>query len=453
MSVPEWLGPLAFSAAFTLTSMWVPVWLGVRSATRRSHFWGRVGLIALVACAEFATALVAPDVDSTTITAMLTVDKAYAAAPLLIFALLPLVVLFLYDVTPGDAMYVSAQGYALQNLASGFGETLRLLAGAPMGGVMTMSLTWALISLALYAATYMIFFALILPRRSGFAAWRATGRGMVVAMALVMFLVIFFDEIIKGATVAGLGVPYLLSLRAVHVGTCLFVLWAMFQMAYAQEMRLQMEAERSIRSEEERRWEMSRQNVEAINIKCHDIRHQIRSLREGGAAVDASALADIEHEVEVYDSLVRTGNAALDTVLSEKRLICDQAGIELSVMADGAALAFMPPADLYALFGNALDNAIRAAREVDPASGMGRYISVVVRRAMGMVTIHVENSFAGPAPQVVDGLPQTTKADKANHGFGMLSMRRIAERYHGSLTASCQGQVFSLDVLLAPAVA
>jgi len=35
---------------------------------------------------------------------------------------------------------------------------------------------------------------------------------------------------------------------------------------------------------------------------------------------------------------VRTGNAALDTILSEKRLVCEGEDIELSVMADGSAL-------------------------------------------------------------------------------------------------------------------
>ena len=125
----------------------------------------------------------------------------------------------------------------------------------------------------------------------------------------------------------------------------------------------------------------------------------------------------------------------------------EKAGVELSVMADGEALASMSPTDLYALFGNALDNALEAARKVE--EGRGRYISVVVRRAAGMVVVHVENSFAGEAPTFVDGLPQTTKADRANHGFGTLSVRRIAERYGGTATMACQGQVFTLDVLLA----
>lgn len=447
MSAPEWLAPLAFSMAFTLASMWMPIWLGVREAPARPHYWARAGLVVLLVVSNLIVAAIVGDLDSQAISAMLAVSSAYAAAPIAIFLAFPLIVWLLYDAGIGDAMYVSAQGYALQNLASGLMETLRLLAGAPTGSL-ELNITWTLVSAISYATVYACFFRLVRPRQASYSSWRASGRGMVVAMALVVFLVIFFDEVIKALTMSGASVPFLLALRTIHVGTCLFVLWSMWGMVYSQEMRRQVEAERAMRAEEERRWELSQANVEAINVKCHDIRHQIRQLRDGSAGVvDASVLDDIEREVEVYDSQVRTGNAALDTILSEKRLLCDQAGVELSVMADGEALASMSPTDLYALFGNALDNALEAARKVE--EGRGRYISVVVRRAAGMVVVHVENSFAGEAPTFVDGLPQTTKADRANHGFGTLSVRRIAERYGGTATMACQGQVFTLDVLLA----
>ena len=104
----------------------------------------------------------------------------------------------------------------------------------------------------------------------------------------------------------------------------------------------------------------------------------------------------------------------------------------------------MAPADIYALFGNALDNAIEAVR-----GAKRRSISLVVRRAMGVVSVSVENYYAPDAqPSFEDGLPQTTKADKANHGFGMRSMRAIAERYGGTLVARAEDGVFHLDIML-----
>jgi sensor histidine kinase regulating citrate/malate metabolism len=152
----------------------------------------------------------------------------------------------------------------------------------------------------------------------------------------------------------------------------------------------------------------------------------------------------------VYDATVRTGNEALDTILTEKRLLCEGEGITLTCMADGHALDFLAPSELYALFGNALDNAIEATRQVPEG---GRSISLGVRRVGDMVSIHVENTCVGQA-SFADGLPQTTKLtgdgtrDTTNHGIGTRSMRALAERYDGIFSAAQRGDVFCLDITL-----
>ena len=69
--------------------------------------------------------------------------------------------------------------------------------------------------------------------------------------------------------------------------------------------------------------------------------------------------------MQIYSAIVRTGNEILDTILTEKSLICENSGIHISCVADGSLLAFMNPVDLYTLFGNALDNAIEAVRKLE----------------------------------------------------------------------------------------
>ena len=63
-------------------------------------------------------------------------------------------------------------------------------------------------------------------------------------------------------------------------------------------------------------------------------------------------------------------------------------------------------------------------------------------------SIHVENYFDGQVSFGGEGLPQTRKADEANHGFGVRSMQMIAEGLGGSLACKVQGDVFHLDALL-----
>ncbi len=101
--------------------------------------------------------------------------------------------------------------------------------------------------------------------------------------------------------------------------------------------------------------------------------------------------------------------------------------------------------DIYALFGNALDNAIEATSLLDDPAR--RSISLTVRRHNSMLTIHVENYFDSSRGFDSEH-PTTTKDDAENHGFGIRSMQLIAEKYEGSLTTKASGDVFSLDAIL-----
>lgn len=144
--------------------------------------------------------------------------------------------------------------------------------------------------------------------------------------------------------------------------------------------------------------------------------------------------------------MVETGNEALDTILTEKSLACSNEDIVLSCIADGAALDFMSPSDIYSFFGNALDNAIEAVRQVsDPER---RNITLNVARRGKMVAVSIEN-FYELMPKFQDGLPTTSKANKANHGFGVKSMQATCARYNGMLHVGAKDGVFYLNALLA----
>ena len=72
----------------------------------------------------------------------------------------------------------------------------------------------------------------------------------------------------------------------------------------------------------------------------------------------------MEQEIRSYEAQNKTGNEVLDTILTSKSLYCQQHGITLTCVADGAALDFMDTMDLCSLFGNALDNAIEGTAKV-----------------------------------------------------------------------------------------
>lgn len=187
--------------------------------------------------------------------------------------------------------------------------------------------------------------------------------------------------------------------------------------------------------------ELSRESVELINIKCHDIRKQIRSLND---KVPAEELDELKKAVRIYDTTARTGGEALDVLLAERSVICQSRSIQLDYMVDGAKLDFLKPGEIYSLFGNALDNAIEAVTPLDEEK---RYIGLQVREDRGMLLVRMEN-YTAVMPKFVDGLPQTTKSDPNWHGFGVKSMRRIVEQYDGTLRLQVQDGMFCLTALL-----
>ena len=192
--------------------------------------------------------------------------------------------------------------------------------------------------------------------------------------------------------------------------------------------------------------EINKENIDIINRKCHDLRHQIAAIRAmtGNAAIEKE-LKDVENAVLIYDSIAKTGNDALDTIITEKSLYCEKHNIKLSYLADVSGLGVMSDVDLYSLFGNAMENAIESVIDIpDPDK---RVISMSIGRRGDLISIHIDNYVERP-PVFEHGLPVTTKADKQYHGYGLKSIQYIAEKYGGHISVRVEDNVFELDIVI-----
>lgn len=267
---------------------------------------------------------------------------------------------------------------------------------------------------------------------------------ILIALATV-FAVIGLDVAIKAATSAGISAKTVIIMRVAHGFVCTFILYCEFKVLYGYQLKTEQEVTRRLLAERERQYQISRENIEAINIKCHDIRHQIRQLANTRGSIDPDTLEDISQEVNVYELTADTGNEALDTILTEKGLACYREGIGLTFMADGSAIDFMAPSDIYSFFGNALDNAIEAVRQV--TSPECRIIDVRVERRHEMASILIENCY-DTSPVFVNGIPRTSKGDEVNHGFGIRSMQLVAAHYDGTVQVSASDGIFSFSAIL-----
>ena len=95
--------------------------------------------------------------------------------------------------------------------------------------------------------------------------------------------------------------------------------------------------------------------------------------------------------MNIYDNTIKTGNEILDTLIAERSLYCRENSITLTVMADASGMDFINKADMCALFGNIIENAIEAADKVsDPEK---RTVSLNIRHVAGQISICEENYF------------------------------------------------------------
>lgn len=230
---------------------------------------------------------------------------------------------------------------------------------------------------------------------------------------------------------------------------CFFLLYIQFGLVKRGELETELNLTQLLLREQEKQYNLTKENIELINFKCHDLKHQIRTIGKG-IGLPNETVKEIEGAISIYDAKVRTDNEVLDIILTEKNLKCAVNGISLTCVADGRCLEFMHKTDIYTLFGNALDNAIEAVLRLDRDR---RNVGVIVRSVGEMVTITVYNNFDGKIVIDGDGFPVTNKSDTGFHGIGLKSIRKIAEKYKGTSSVRVDGDRFELNVLLSKKLA
>ena len=211
-------------------------------------------------------------------------------------------------------------------------------------------------------------------------------------------------------------------------------------------VRKELEAVQSVLQNQYVQYKQSRESIELINYKYHDLKHQIAFLRsEEDPAKREAFLNRMEDEIRQYEAQNKTGNKVLDTVLTTKSLYCAKHGITFTCVADGTLLDFMDVMDICSIFGNALDNAIEC--ELKIADKEKRLIHVTVSKQKQFLILRFENYYE-EALKYQEGRLVTTKKDKENHGYGLKSIRYTVNKYDVAVSIDTQENWFELKVLI-----
>ena len=167
----------------------------------------------------------------------------------------------------------------------------------------------------------------------------------------------------------------------------------------------------------------------------HDFRHHVRTVHE--------LISDgkVESALEYADSLLKTsyhqavqchsGNDIVDAIINSKLAEAQVKKIQFTYMANLHIPIQIDPVDLCGVLANQLENAFEACMQIpDPAE---RIVHTEVKQVQSFVILRVENTvLSDPFTENPD--LHTTKSDSSlPHGYGLLNIRSIAQKYEGTL--------------------
>ena len=173
---------------------------------------------------------------------------------------------------------------------------------------------------------------------------------------------------------------------------------------------------------------------EEQKILVHDIKkhlHSISTLNEQNERHKIDTyISQIIHSSSLQESVRVCDNDLLNAILCRYIRDCNEKQITLRADIRKGLLTYMTYDDLTALFCNLLDNAVESASKISDS-----YIDLSVtyneNASLTMLTM-INSCYKNPFSDKT-GMLTTTKQNHLRHGYGLKSIQRIVEKYHGNM--------------------
>lgn len=302
-----------------------------------------------------------------------------------------------------------------------------------------------LLMLAWFVIVYLVMYFIFVKKfRREKEYWTSNTKQILTAFIILLttsvlnLLVLFYNG-------GFLTIQVRIALRIYAIVCCLFAIMIQQEFFYNSKLEKDKSIIEQLLLSEFKHSEMTKNNMDFINIKCHDLKKQIAGWKKiTDEEAKKESITEIEKAVSFMETLVKSGNSSLDIVLMEKSMAFKQQKAQFSYIVDGALLSFMNPIDVYSLFGNALDNALEGVSKLSDVEK--RIVRLRAEPKGKMYFIEIENCYDG---EIVykEGLP-ATQNDKKWHGYGIKSIKYIVEKYKGNVVFDAKDNMFTLRILI-----
>jgi len=179
----------------------------------------------------------------------------------------------------------------------------------------------------------------------------------------------------------------------------------------------------------------------------HDYRNHIQIIRGFASAGDTNSIINYVDELDIdlmmIDATIKTGNRMTDTILSSKISLARSKSIDVTVDANISLELKTSQLDLCIIIGNLMDNAIEACMELPEEE---RSIRIYMEMKQTQLYMSFTNTASSEKKNKVSGRFLSTKGE--NHGFGLVRIDSIIERYNGYISRNSEAGAFTTEILL-----
>ena len=179
----------------------------------------------------------------------------------------------------------------------------------------------------------------------------------------------------------------------------------------------------------------------------HDYKNHIQVLKSYADSGDLAAvqryLEELDENLMQVKTMIKTGNAMTDAILNSKISLARSKQIEVVVDAHIPLALTTSEVDLCIIIGNLFDNAIEASLLLPEEK---RRIRVYMDMKNTQLYMCFTNLTASGKMKKENGRFQTTKGE--GHGFGLIRVDDIVEKYSGYLTRASEDGAFTTEILL-----
>lgn len=359
---------------------------------------------------------------------------------------------FIYDISWQRVFFISITAYTIQHFSHEvytlIATILNLNTSASLGmyGGDSINLATDLLPFLFCFVTYIVIYSVcfvLLEKKIEKFDVNVNNASILFISGIILLTDIIFNSVVIYID-ENYNKLYSIVVCGYNLLCCCMIFYIQIKVVLTEKMKKEIETTSQLLHQAEEQYKESKENVNLINLKCHDLKHQIREYANKGN-IAQNAIADLEGIINIYDSTVKTDNEVLDLILTEKSLYCQKKNIKLTCLADCSKLNFISETDLYSLFGNMIDNAVEATSKIKNQDK--RNINLIVRNVKKYVSITLDNFYEGEIKLDSDGLPITTKDNHNYHGYGMKSIKMIVDKYQGDLKISINNEIFSIYIL------